>query len=70
MHCRDLEALTLPLLQQLYSASGRAPSRLYMLLIVVLILSQDAGFARNLHAITLPSVPCFKERLLQRTSLG
>ena len=62
--------LVLPLLHQLYTANGRAPSQLYMLLIVILIMSQDAGFAQNLHQIILPSVPWFKERLLQRTTLG
>lgn len=67
---RDLDVLVVPLLQQLYITTGHAPSQLYMLLIVILILSQDAGFAQNLHQITLPSVPWFKERLLHRTSLG
>ena len=59
-----------PLLQQLYMASSRAPSRLYMLLIVILILSQDPGLAHNLHEVVVPAVPWFKERLLQKTSLG
>ena len=59
-----------PLLQQLYTASARAPSQLYMLLIVILILSQDAVLARNLHQVTVPAAPWFKERLLQNTSLG
>lgn len=68
--CRDLDVLMVPLLQQLYAASSRTPSQLYMLLIVILILSQDAVFARNLHQITLPSVPWFKERLLQKSTLG
>lgn len=70
VHCRDLDLLIVPLLQQLYLASSRAPSQLYMLLIVILILSQDAAFAQNLHEITVPTVPWFKERLLQQTSLG
>ena len=62
--------LVVPLLQQLYCANSRAPSQLYMLLIVILILSQDAGFAQNLQQTIVPSVPWFKERLLQKTTLG
>ena len=54
----------------LYTASGRAPSHLYMLLIILLILTQDASFAVNVHKVQLTSVPWYKERLLNRTSLG
>lgn len=56
--------------QMLYTASGRAPSHLYMLLIILLILTQDASFAANVHKVQLTSVPWYKERLLNRTSLG
>ena len=49
--CSDLETLLLPLLQMLYSAAGRAPSHLYMLLIILLILTQDASFAANVHKV-------------------
>ena len=69
-YCRDLETITVPILQQLYRSNHKAPSQLYMLLIIVLILSEDSAFAQNLHQITVPSVPWFKERLLQKTSLG
>ncbi len=35
----------LPLLQMLYASDLRTPSQMYMLLIIVLLLSQDAAFA-------------------------
>ena len=60
----------IPLLQRLYAASARTPSALYMLLIVVLILSQDVAFAKAIHHIRIPSAPWFRERLLQNTTLG
>ena len=60
----------IPLLQRLYAASARTPSALYMLLIVVLILSQDVAFAKAIHHIRIPAVPWFRERLLQNTTLG
>lgn len=41
-----------------------------MLLIILLILTQDASFAANVHKVQLTSVPWYKERLLNRTSLG
>jgi dymeclin len=65
-----LEALLLPLLSILYNASGRTPSQMYMLLIIILILSQDAAFARNIHSISVPSVPWYKDRHLTNTTLG
>lgn len=60
----------LPLLEMLYGAAQRTPSQMYMLLIIVLILSQDAAFAANIHRIPLKSVPWYKERQLASTSLG
>ena len=68
--CSDLEVLLLPLLHMLYTASGRAPSHLYMLLIILLILTQDASFAANVHKVQLSSVPWYRERLLNKTLLG
>lgn len=68
--CSDLEVLLLPLLHMLYTASGRAPSHLYMLLIILLILTQDASFPANVHKVQLSSVPWYRERLLNKTLLG
>lgn len=53
----DLETLLLPLLRMLYSAAGRAPSHLYMLLIILLILTQDASFAANVHKVPRTCLP-------------
>ena len=41
-----------------------------MLLIVILILSQDQGFSQSIQGVTLASVPWYKDRALQKTSLG
>lgn len=49
----DLETLLLPLLELLYSAHQRTANQMYMLLIILLMLSQDASFAQNVHRITL-----------------
>ncbi len=56
----DLETLVLPLLRMLYGAAGRAPSHLYMLLIILLILTQDASFAANVHKVPASSTPLCK----------
>ena len=50
----DLDTLLMPLLRQLYNATRRAPSHMYMLLVIVLILSQDAAFAAAVHKVTAP----------------
>eukprot|EP00850_Spirogloea_muscicola_P003308 SM000013S26477 [mRNA] locus=s13:636106:642291:+ [translate_table: standard] len=66
----DLDTLLMPLLEMLYNASRRTPNQIYMLLISLLILSQDASFNANVHKLILPAVPWYKERLLPRISLG
>lgn len=55
---------------RLYNTSYKTPSQLYMLLIIILILSQDKGFSQNIQGVMLGSVPWYKERMLQKTSLG
>jgi dymeclin len=69
--CRgDLDRLLLPLLEMLYHLPQRTNSHIYMLLIVLLILSQDKSFAQNVHKQIIPAVPWYKERLLHNVSLG
>ena len=41
-----------------------------MLLIVMLILSQDTSFNTNIHKLVPPSVPWYKERLMHNVTLG
>ena len=43
--------------------------QMYMLLIILLMLSQDSAFAQNIHKIRLPAVPFYKERSTA-TTLG
>mmetsp|Transcript_5021 Transcript_5021/g.7791 ORF Transcript_5021/g.7791 Transcript_5021/m.7791 type:complete len:774 (+) Transcript_5021:56-2377(+) len=66
----DLDTLLLPLLHMLYNAQERKPNQIYMLLIILLILTQDAAFNATIHTLMIPSVPWFKERILQNVSLG
>ncbi|KAL4432564.1 hypothetical protein ABPG77_000501 [Micractinium sp. CCAP 211/92] len=65
----DLDTILLPLLELLYSAQERTANQMYMLLIILLMLSQDPAFAQNIHRITLQSVPFYRERST-RTTLG
>ena len=58
------------LLCRLYSTTYKTPSQLYMLLIIILILSQDQGFSQNVQQVMLASVPWYRERTLHKTSLG
>ena len=37
---------------------------------MLLILSQDGGFITAAQSVVLPSVPWYKERVLQKISLG
>ncbi|PIA45068.1 hypothetical protein AQUCO_01700543v1 [Aquilegia coerulea] len=66
----DLDTLLIPILETLYNASRRTSNQIYMLLIILLILSQDSSFNASIHKLILPSVPWYQERLLHNTSLG
>ncbi|KAL5542027.1 hypothetical protein UlMin_009737 [Ulmus minor] len=66
----DLDTLLIPILEALYNAPKRSSNQIYMLLIVLLMLSQDSSFNASIHKLILPSVPWYKERLLHQTSLG
>ncbi|KAL5712454.1 hypothetical protein ACHQM5_014691 [Ranunculus cassubicifolius] len=66
----DLDTLLIPILETLYNASRRTSNQIYMLLIILLILSQDSSFNASIHKLILPSVPWYTERLLHNTSLG
>ena len=66
----DADALLLPLLRPLYEVRTLRPNQLYMLLIAILMLSQDEGFIAAAQSTALPSVPWYKERILHDISLG
>ncbi|KAJ4763755.1 Dymeclin [Rhynchospora pubera] len=66
----DLDTLLMPIMETLYNAQRRTSNQIYMLLIILLILSQDSSFNATIHKLILPNVPWYKERLLHQTSLG
>ncbi|KAG4395031.1 hypothetical protein GLYMA_20G150500v4 [Glycine max] len=66
----DLDALLMPILEALYNAPSRTANQIYMLLIILLILSQDSSFNASIHKLILTGVPWYKERLFHQTSLG
>uniref|UniRef100_A0A0D6R327 Dymeclin n=1 Tax=Araucaria cunninghamii TaxID=56994 RepID=A0A0D6R327_ARACU len=66
----DLDTLLMPVLEMLYDAPRRSSNQIYMLLIILLILSQDSSFNASIHKLILPNVPWYREQLLPRTSLG
>ncbi|XP_021692003.2 uncharacterized protein LOC110673245 isoform X2 [Hevea brasiliensis] len=66
----DLDTLLMPILETLYNASKRTSNHIYILLIILLILSQDSSFNASIHKMILPSVPWYQEHLLHQTSLG
>ncbi|KAK2647098.1 hypothetical protein Ddye_022293 [Dipteronia dyeriana] len=66
----DLDTLLMPILETLYNASKRTSNQIYMLLIILLILSQDSTFNASIHKMILPSVPWYQEHRLNLTYLG
>jgi hypothetical protein len=66
----DLDTLLIPLLETLYDASRKTSNEIDMVLIILLILSQDSSFNAGIHKQILPNVPWYKERRLHQISLG
>ncbi|KAH6768498.1 dyggve-melchior-clausen syndrome protein [Perilla frutescens var. frutescens] len=66
----DLDTLLMPMLETLYNAPRRTANHIYMVLIVLLMLSQDSSFNTSIHKLMLPNVPWYQERRLHQTSLG
>jgi hypothetical protein len=66
----DPETLLVPLLRVLHDARSLPVNQLYMLLILLLMLSQDAGFVAACQGSLLPSVPWYRDRLLGQVSVG
>jgi hypothetical protein len=68
----DADTLLLPLLRALHAAPSASPNALYMQLIVLLVLSQDAAFAAGLHRLRLGAggAAFYRERALRGTTLG
>ncbi|KAK7354897.1 hypothetical protein VNO80_14139 [Phaseolus coccineus] len=66
----DMDTLLMPILEALYDTRRRTANQIYMLLIILLILSQDSSFNAGIHKLILPTIPWYKERLLLQSSLG
>ena len=66
----DVESLVLPILRILYVAPSQNSHHIYMALIVLLILTEDDHFNKNIYTVKLPSVPWYTDRLLCDVSLG
>jgi len=66
----DPETLLLPLLKLLHEGRALPPNQLYMVLIVLLLVSQDHGFVSAAQTAMLPSVAWYTERLLGQISVG
>ncbi|XP_030377228.1 dymeclin [Scaptodrosophila lebanonensis] len=70
MQQNDLEQLVIPILQTLYNAPDSNSHHIYMSLIVLLILSEDEGFNKNVHTIMLKNITWYTERTISEISLG
>ncbi|KAK3808643.1 MAG: Dyggve-Melchior-Clausen syndrome protein-domain-containing protein [Benniella sp.] len=68
----DPETLYLPILRMIYEGvEGKTNySQVYVLLVILLLFSQDEVFNENIQKITMTYQPWFTERLLKSISLG
>jgi dymeclin len=70
MSQQNLQELVVPILQILYNAPDSSSHHIYMSLIVLLILSEDDGFNKNVHQIMLKNIQWYTERSISEISLG
>ncbi|KAL7031791.1 hypothetical protein ACKWTF_007134 [Chironomus riparius] len=70
MNQQNLQELVVPILQILYNAPDSSSHHIYMSLIVLLILSEDDGFNKNVHQIMLKNIQWYTERSISEISLG
>ncbi|XP_055316228.1 dymeclin isoform X2 [Sitodiplosis mosellana] len=66
----NLQQMVIPILQTLYNAPDSTSHHIYMTLIVLLILSEDDGFNKSVHQITLKNIHWYTERTISEISLG
>ncbi|KAJ3086490.1 hypothetical protein HK102_013049 [Quaeritorhiza haematococci] len=68
----DPESLLLPVLKLIYECVETKTnySQLYILLIIILLVSQDDVYNENIQRITIPSQPWYTERIIKTVSLG
>lgn len=69
----DLDVLLLPLLRHLYLVTGRDtinPQQVYMILIILLMLSQQEEFGANCERLRLAEVSFYTEHVLRDVSLA
>lgn len=69
---QDLQTLLLPILSALYNwkTTSLSENHLYILLIVLLMLTQDTAFVKNVHTEKVPHVPWYTERHISNVPLG
>ncbi|KAK4383343.1 Dymeclin [Sesamum angolense] len=56
----DMDTLLMPMLETLYNSPKRTANHIYMVLIILLILSQDSSFNASVHKLMLPNVPWYQ----------
>lgn len=66
----NLDSLVIPLLKILYSSIERGSHHVYMVLIIFIILSEQAQFNQAIHKIIVKDVPWYKDRLINEITLG
>jgi hypothetical protein len=66
----DIETMILPVLKVLYGVVEEKPQRVYIILITLLILTNDEAFCNAAQTISLKTVPWYKEKFLSNISLA
>ncbi|XP_015904833.1 dymeclin isoform X2 [Parasteatoda tepidariorum] len=66
----DVSLLVVPLLKLLYDAPEKNSHLIYMALIIILILSEEEYFDKQIHSIKLKNITWYMERTLSEISLG
>eukprot|EP00002_Diphylleia_rotans_P011593 TRINITY_DN2287_c0_g2_i2.p1 TRINITY_DN2287_c0_g2~~TRINITY_DN2287_c0_g2_i2.p1 ORF type:complete len:477 (-),score=68.70 TRINITY_DN2287_c0_g2_i2:211-1641(-) len=66
----DVDTLIIPILRLLHVTRDTQPNRVYMLLVILLILSQDSTFNTTLFTTNVSSAPWITEQIVMDASIG
>ncbi|KAG8192991.1 hypothetical protein JTE90_028111 [Oedothorax gibbosus] len=70
VYSSEISNLVVPLLKLLYDAPDKNSHLIYMALIILLILSEEEFFDKQVHGIKLKNIIWYSERMLSEISLG
>lgn len=65
----DVDIIVMPILELLIDIEDKNMNQVYILMIILLMLSEDSAFAQNANGLILKDVPFYKARLIKNVRM-